>query len=127
MSLIKAVVGLCLSLFFSVGCQQKMSTSTLRFQQQQVKQLSALVAGSEYLKARCHRADIPVEGSLIQTALQLAETRGQRVDEAELQSSSQERLQQLLTSAPVEATCAQLNQSLSPFINFNKSIGHKSI
>lgn len=64
-----------LPLVLLTGCQQPMNKPVQPTAQQQIKQLSALVAGAHYLQKDCQRKDVPDEEVLVKTALKLATAR----------------------------------------------------
>ncbi|MHA0902000.1 type II secretion system pilot lipoprotein GspS [Enterobacter ludwigii] len=63
-------------LLLLVGCQQTVNKSPVPVASEQIKQLSALVAGGHYLQQQCKMNDIPDEDILLKTALNSARNRG---------------------------------------------------
>ncbi|MBJ2066873.1 type II secretion system pilot lipoprotein GspS [Serratia odorifera] len=103
------------------GCQQ----TALQLQTQpsltaQLDQLSALLAGSQFLRQHCARTDIPDDASLQRSAIGMAQQRGWNTQPAEyrqLPVRAQQRYQQLQQDGtPLQQKCAALNTSTARFI-----------
>ncbi|BEM57031.1 secretion protein [Serratia marcescens] len=101
------------------GCQQQTSQPPPPANVQ-VNQLSALLAGGQFLRQNCARADIPDDGRLQRTALRVAELRGwdtQATEYRQLTARAQQRYQALQQdSTPMSEKCAALNRSSARFI-----------
>ncbi|HEN3639753.1 TPA: type II secretion system pilot lipoprotein GspS [Yersinia enterocolitica] len=95
----------------------------------QMQQLSALVAGSQYLKQDCNRSGIPEDKVLIETALYLAKNRGWSVGNNEynqLNNKSHERYKALVQAESAHMQkCAQLEKLVSPFLDEAKRSNNK--
>ncbi|MFN1142590.1 type II secretion system pilot lipoprotein GspS [Serratia quinivorans] len=87
---------------------------------QHQQQLTALIAGSEYLKENCQRSDIPAISVLTQTAISEAKKKHWPVSTAMADAlpadarSIINRLNQ--DTAPIAQKCSYFNQSLATFI-----------
>ncbi|MFQ6292690.1 type II secretion system pilot lipoprotein GspS [Yersinia enterocolitica] len=115
--LFKVVMGLSAA-FILAGCQQKLSQPAPEVK---IKQISALVASSSYLKKNCKRSDIPEDNILIDKALYLSSQKGWSIDENQynqLINKIQERYQSLLKDdSPHMQKCAQLEKLVTPFLD----------
>ncbi|QBC03381.1 type II secretion system pilot lipoprotein GspS [Enterobacter cloacae] len=104
-----------------VGCQQRTNqTTSAPTTDTQLEQLSALLAGSHFLRENCARADIPGDAQLYSAAMKSAAGRGWDTRQAQYQqlpTRTQQRyelLQQDTTS--LAEKCATLNRSTARFI-----------
>jgi general secretion pathway protein S len=108
-----------LALMLLTGCNQRPHQSQPPVVTQ-LDQLSALLAGSDYLKQFCARADIPDGIQLTRSALHMAKERGWDTQAAEygnLRARTQARYQALQRDrTPVPEKCAALNRSTARFI-----------
>lgn len=86
----------------------------------QLDQLSALLAGTQFLREHCARTDIPGQDKLQRTALETAEQRGWNTrvaDYQQLPAQTETRFQALLQdNTPENEKCATLNRSTARFI-----------
>ncbi|WP_067704208.1 type II secretion system pilot lipoprotein GspS [Erwinia sp. ErVv1] len=116
-----------LMLLTVTGCQQsakKLNITSVAERpeiEQQVQQLSAIVGGGYYLKAKCHRSDLPSGEKMLSSILELAKQRSWPVDAAEYQQlaeKSEHIYQALLTdSTPIEQQCQYFNQKISGYFH----------
>ncbi|MFU9137016.1 type II secretion system pilot lipoprotein GspS [Erwinia tasmaniensis] len=109
------------------GCQQ--STKKLNITsvaeipeiEQQVQQLSAIMGGGYYLKAKCHRSDLPSGEKMLSRVLELAKQRSWPVEATEYQQlaeKSEHIYQALLTDGtPPEQQCQYFNQNISGYFH----------
>jgi general secretion pathway protein S len=117
---------ICIAIFLPamliVGCQQTPRTYSKDTPvQEQLAQLSAILAGSEYLRNQCNRNDIPDRKTLTQKALNMAEHRGWDSGAQEyknLNVLTEQRYQRLLNDGtPKEEKCSLLSQGTAPFVS----------
>ncbi|CNL33603.1 type II secretion system pilot lipoprotein GspS [Yersinia proxima] len=110
-----------LPLVLLAGCQQPMNKTVQPPAQQQIKQLSALVAGAHYLQKDCQRTDVPDEAVLVKTALKLAASRhwDTRAPAYKLLGEhSQERYLALVKENSAEKSlCNELNLLMVDFVD----------
>lgn len=101
------------------GCQQRPPAQAL--QPQQLNQLSALVAGSNWTRDYCQRSDIPDQQTLMRGALGQAKTRGWNTTQIEpqmLSNAINQRYAALTKDNQTNAQkCAALNVAIAPFLN----------
>ncbi|WP_261094414.1 type II secretion system pilot lipoprotein GspS [Serratia quinivorans] len=112
------------ALLFLVGCQQKAHQPPPPLQAQ-LDRLSAMLAGSHFLRQNCNRTDIPDDVKLQRTAMRVAEHRGwdtQAPGYQQLPALAQARYlailedRQLLTDK-----CAMMNTHTANFVAAAKS------
>lgn len=100
------------------GCQQNRQSPT--FQPEQLNQLAALVAGSNWTRDYCQRSDIPDRQTLLRGAIHLAEKRGwnsKQIAPQTLNNTSHQRYDALtMDSQSTSQKCAALNVALAPFL-----------
>ncbi|WP_145558560.1 type II secretion system pilot lipoprotein GspS [Yersinia mollaretii] len=110
-----------LPLILLAGCQQPMNKTIQPTAQQQIKQLSALVAGAHYLQKNCQRAEVPDEAVLVKTALNLAASRhwDTRAPAYKLLAEqSQARYQALVKENETDKSmCTELNLLMVDFVD----------
>ncbi|HHL2560687.1 TPA: type II secretion system pilot lipoprotein GspS [Yersinia enterocolitica] len=110
-----------LPLALLAGCQQPISKVAQPTAQQQIKQLSALVAGAHYLQKDCQRTDVPDKAVLVTTALKLATARhwDTRAPAYKLLGEhSQERYLALVKENSAEKSlCSELNLLMVDFVD----------
>ncbi|PKB87502.1 hypothetical protein A8A01_24090 [Ewingella americana] len=103
---------------FLAGCQQRPAASIMP--EQQIQQLSALVAASDWLRDNCERRDIPAKPNLLTSAVKQGEARGWKSTASTTQelSASVERRYQAITedSMAKSEKCATLNSAAAPFL-----------
>ncbi|PWC22911.1 pullulanase [Brenneria roseae subsp. roseae] len=89
----------------------------------QLNQLSSLVAATRYLKSQCNRSDLPDEATINNVALAVAKQRGWDVSNYQGLPQRSESLYQglLKDSTPKEAQCSEFNRTLTPFIDALRS------
>ncbi|CNL78781.1 putative secretion protein [Yersinia aldovae] len=110
-----------LPLVLLTGCQQSINKPTQPTAQQQIKQLSALIAGAHYLQNECQRTDVPDEAVLVKTALKLADSRHWDTNVPAyklLGEHSKERYQALVKENSAEKPlCSELNLLMVDFVD----------
>lgn len=110
-----------LPLILLTACQQPVSKMTQPTAQQQIKQLSALIAGAHYLQKQCQRTDVPDEAVLVKTALKLAASRHWDTSVFAyklLSEHSLERYQALVKENNTEKSlCVELNLLMVDFVD----------
>ncbi|WP_145500656.1 type II secretion system pilot lipoprotein GspS [Yersinia bercovieri] len=110
-----------LPLVLLVACQQPVNKTIRPTAQQQIKQLSALVAGAHYLQKNCQRMEVPDEEVLVKTALNLAVSRHWDISVPAyklLAEQSQQRYQALVKENDAEKPlCTELNLLMVDFVN----------
>ncbi|WP_145932206.1 type II secretion system pilot lipoprotein GspS [Yersinia bercovieri] len=110
-----------LPLVLLAGCQQPVNKTIQPTAQQQIKQLSALVAGAHYLQKNCQRMEVPDEAVLVKTALNLAVSHhwDTRVPAYKLLGEqSQQRYQALVKENDAEKSlCTELNLLMVDFVD----------
>ncbi|MBS0056553.1 type II secretion system pilot lipoprotein GspS [Yersinia sp. Marseille-Q3913] len=110
-----------LPLVLLAGCQQPVNKTIQPTVQQQIKQLSALVAGAHYLQKNCQQMDVPDEAVLVKTALNLAVSRNWDINVPAyklLEEQSQERYQALVKESDAEKPlCPELNLLMVDFVD----------
>ena len=110
-----------LPLVLLTGCQQPASKISQPSAQQQIKQLSALIAGAQYLQKNCQRAAVPDEAVLIKAALNLAVSRHWDTGVPAyklLGEQSQERYQVLVRENNAEKSlCTELDLVMVDFVD----------
>ncbi|MDN0112156.1 type II secretion system pilot lipoprotein GspS [Yersinia mollaretii] len=110
-----------LPLVLLTGCQQPMNKTIQPTAQQQIKQLSALVAGAHYLQKNCQRAEVPDDAVLLKTALNLAASRhwDTRAPAYKLLGEqSQARYQALVKENETDKSmCTELNLLMVDFVD----------
>lgn len=110
-----------LPLVLLTGCQQPINKTAQPAAQQQIKQLSALIAGAHYLQKDCQRTDVPNEAVLVKTALKLAASRhwDTHVPAYKLLGEhSQERYLALVKENSAEKPlCSELNLLMVDFVD----------
>lgn len=117
---------LLVTLFFLTGCQQKLAHPVIA-EKEQLDQLSALVAGSSYLRQYCHRSDIPADPQLLSAALNQAGQHDWRVSPDTLMEASQQRFQALTQDkVSPEMRCAALNGAMAPFVEQARQVSMAS-
>ncbi|MDA5498170.1 type II secretion system pilot lipoprotein GspS [Yersinia aleksiciae] len=103
------------------GCQQPVNKTINPTPQQQIKQLSALIAGAHYLQKNCLRVEVPDEAVLVKTALKLAVSRHWDTNVPAyklLGEHSQERYQALEKENDAEKSlCSELNLLMVDFVD----------
>ncbi|MCW6031375.1 type II secretion system pilot lipoprotein GspS [Pantoea sp. JK] len=115
-------ISTCVFVFLATalsGCQQLSPAQAL--QPQQLNQLSALVAGSNWTRDYCQRSDIPDQQTLMRGALGQAKNRGwntAQIDPHELSNAINQRYAALTKDHQTNAQkCAALNVAIAPFLN----------
>lgn len=85
----------------------------------QLNQLSSLVAATRYLKSQCNRSDLPDESTINNVALDVAKQRGWDISNYQALPQRSESLYQglLKDSTPQETQCSEFNRTLAPFID----------
>nr|WP_113865027.1 type II secretion system pilot lipoprotein GspS [Brenneria salicis]NMN90995.1 type II secretion system protein S [Brenneria salicis ATCC 15712 = DSM 30166]RBP66489.1 type II secretion system protein S [Brenneria salicis ATCC 15712 = DSM 30166]RLM32058.1 pullulanase [Brenneria salicis ATCC 15712 = DSM 30166] len=85
----------------------------------QINQLSSLVAATRYLKSQCNRSDLPDESTINNVALDVAKQRGWDISNYQALPQRSESLYQglLKDSTSQEAQCSEFNRTLAPFID----------
>ncbi|MRS18712.1 secretion protein [Enterobacteriaceae bacterium RIT692] len=113
---------ICVFIFMAAalsGCQQHPPAAAL--QPQQLNQLSALVAGSNWTRDYCQRSDIPDQQTLMHGALNQAQKRGWNTAQIQpqmLNSAINQRYDALTRDNQTNAQkCAALNVAIAPFLN----------
>ncbi|MGE4802326.1 type II secretion system pilot lipoprotein GspS [Yersinia hibernica] len=110
-----------LPLVLLAGCQQPVNKKPQPTAQQQIKQLSALIAGAHYLQQQCQRTDVPKEAVLVKTALNLAASRHWDTSVPAyklLGEHSQERYLALVKENKAEQPlCTELNLLMVDFVD----------
>lgn len=100
------------------GCQQTPVKNVMP--EQQIQQLGALVAASDWLREHCDRRDIPAKSTLLASAIKQGEARGWKVSpmtHQQLLASADNRYQAINEdNTPKNEKCATLNSAAAPFI-----------
>lgn len=133
LSNISALTLLCVTL---AGCQQTgtsvhngtvggQSPAVTVSSNDQLNQLSSLVAATRYLKSKCNRSDLPDDATVTRVALTVAKQRGWNVASYQALPQRSESLYQglLKDSTPKETQCSEFNRTLTPFIDAIRSHG----
>ncbi|EKN4199681.1 type II secretion system pilot lipoprotein GspS [Yersinia ruckeri] len=111
----------CLPLLLLAGCQNSVTQVSQPTAQQQIKQLSALIAGAHYLQKDCQRTDVPDEAILVKTALKLATERHWDINTPAYQllgEHSQKRYQMLVKENNADQQlCTELNLLMVDFVH----------
>ncbi|HEI8865488.1 TPA: type II secretion system pilot lipoprotein GspS [Serratia odorifera] len=114
-----------LPVLFLTGCAQPANKYSPLVANQQIKQLSALVAGSHYLRQQCKIGNIPDEDRLLNTALASAQRRGwdtQAPAYALLAEQSRARYDELIAEDTAESRpCSRLHLLLIDFLHAARS------
>lgn len=133
LSKFSALTLLCVTL---AGCQQTgtsahkgtvagQSSAVTVSPNDQLNQLSSLVAATRYLKSKCNRSDLPDDATVMNVALTVAKQRGWNVASYQALPQRSESLYQglLKDSMPKETQCSEFNRTLTPFIDAIRSRG----
>ncbi|MEQ9859606.1 type II secretion system pilot lipoprotein GspS [Pectobacterium cacticida] len=85
----------------------------------QLNQLSSLIAATRYLKLACNRSDLPDDETIVNTALTVAKQRDWNIANHQALSQRSDSLYQglLKDSTPKERQCSEFNRMLTPFIS----------
>ncbi|GMB64168.1 EptO protein [Pectobacterium parmentieri] len=91
----------------------------------QLNQLSSLVAATRYLKSKCSRSDLPDDATITNVALAVAKQKGWDVASYQALPQRSESLYQglLKDSTPKETQCLEFNRTLTPFIDAMRNHG----
>ncbi|RLM19438.1 pullulanase [Brenneria alni] len=89
----------------------------------QLNQLSSLVAATKYLKYQCNRSDLPDDASINNAVLAVARQKGWDASNHQMLSQRSESLYQglLKDSTSKETQCSTFNLTLMPFIDTMRS------
>ncbi|KFX04697.1 pullulanase [Pectobacterium betavasculorum] len=133
LSKFSALTLLCVML---AGCQQTgtsahkgtaagQSSAVTVSSNDQLSQLSSLVAATRYLKSQCNRSDLPDDATIANVALDVAKQRGWNVAGYQALPQRSESLYRglLKDSTPKETQCSEFNRTLTPFIDAMRSHG----
>ncbi|KHN54663.1 type II secretion system pilot lipoprotein GspS [Pectobacterium fontis] len=133
LSKFSALTLLCVAL---AGCQQTgtsvhkgtvagQSSAATVSSNEQLNQLSSLVAATRYLKSKCNRSDLPDDATITNVALTVAKQRGWNVASYQALPQRSESLYQglLKDSTPKETQCSEFNRTLTPFIDALRNHG----
>lgn len=105
----------------AAGCQQPQTSNQQKTVplNVQLEQLASVVAGTNYLKYKCNRSDLPADDVIITVAKRVAQQRGwNTLADADLRQRSDALYQSLTRDSTSEQTkCSSFNRRLVSFID----------